>query len=283
MKKVVKVLLNFLLIPLLFGLVSLLLVLYGMKASFSYKNIKNTIKETVNYSANQKTLTEDNVFSSVYKQSEEYGMTKEDVDEILKNKTFQNIIAKYSYSVMYEKDMKLSDKEINDIQEQIIIIAEKEGNKLTDSQKQEIRSYVEQTYQNVGKVDIKAKNNVTKAQTSMNNIMSSLTNKRLRLFAVFATLLLCGVIVLINKKHAAWIKITMDTTFSSSFFLWIGCLLIVPVFKKLASPDLAYIIKSGISPITKMSFVVALVCLIIRIIYGLLINKKERKKELIKA
>lgn len=283
MKKFIKGLCNFLLIPLLFGFVSLLLISYGIEASFSYKNIKKTIKETVNNSISQKTLTENNIFSSIYKQSEEYGMTKEDVDELLKNTRFQDILSEYSYSVMYEKDMKLSEDEINEIQEQIVNIAEKNGNGLTDSQKEDIKSYIEQTYQNANKVNIKTENDIIKTQASMNSIMEPLTSKKLRIVAILIMVLICISLILINNKNLMWVKIITDTTFSSSFFLWIGCVLIIPLVKKLANPDIAFIIKSGISPVTKISFVTALVCLVIRIIYGLLINKRERKKELSNA
>ena len=271
------------LIPILFGCVSLLLISYAMEASFSYKNISKTIKETVNYSINQKNLSENNIFSSVYEEAEEYGMTKEDVDEILKSKTFQDVISKYSYSVMYEKNMELSDNEINTIQEQIVNIAEKKDVELTDSQKQDIKSYIDQTYRNASKVNIKTNSNVIEAQASMNSIMKLLTSKKLRFITIFVTVLICIFLILINHKNLVWIKIITDTTFSSSFFLWIGCVLVVPLVKTLANPDIAHIIKSAISPVTRISLITALVCLIIRIIYGLLINKKERKKELSKA
>lgn len=268
---------NFIVTPIFFGCISFLIVAYGVNKAFSYQNIKETIKTTIE--ENIKKDEENNILNKVYDKGEKYGFSKEEVNSVLEDKTVQEVLSKYIYTNLKGEKVNITDEEINEI---IDVISNKteRGSNISSETKEKIKFSLKDNLKEVETISVN--NNISGENEKIQEILVKYTGKSIRIKAIILTVISAIIIVLLNLKNFVWIKEIFKLMLSSGLTLYILCLSIKPVVSRFVNDMVAGILERVFNPVKLYSLVVFIIALLGYIIYYIGNKITDKRKEQIK-
>lgn len=273
MKKFIKGLSNFILIIILFSTISLITISYGIDSSFSYKNIKNTVKTTIKENIENKN---NEIIEPIYEKFEKYNIPKENIDKILENEKIQDLTTDLIYYSLIENSNNLSKEEINTTIDEVITEINKDKKIINNDTKEEIKSIVSNNYYKI-KNSTTVNNNLTKEQVIFNKLIKLITNRNLRIIGITSIIASIILIILINFNNLTWLKMISITLLISEITILIFSYIAVPIINVLISSSIGKIVNLVLMPIHKYSLIMVIIAIFMLILYCIL--KKSLKQD----
>lgn len=273
MKKFIKGLSNFILIIILFSTISLITISYGIDSSFSYKNIKNTVKTTIKENIENKN---NEIIEPIYEKFEKYNIPKENMDKILENEKIQDLTTDLIYYSLIENSNNLSKEEINTTIDEVITEINKDKKIINNDTKEEIKSIVSNNYYKI-KNSTTVNNNLTKEQVIFNKLIKLITNRNLRIIGITSIIASIILIILINFNNLTWLKMISITLLISEIIILIFSYIAVPIINVLINSSIGKIVNLVLMPIHKYSLIMVIIAIFMLILYCIL--KKSLKQD----
>lgn len=273
MKKFIKGLSNFILIIILFSTISLITISYGIDSSFSYKNIKNTVKTTIKENIENKN---NEIIEPIYEKFEKYNIPKENIDKILENEKIQDLTTDLIYYSLVENSNNLSKEEINTTIDEVITEINKDKKIINNDTKEEIKSIVSNNYYKI-KNSTTVNNNLTKEQVIFNKLIKLITNRNLRIIGITSIIASIILIILINFNNLTWLKMISITLLISEIIILIFSYIAVPIINVLINSSIGKIVNLVLMPIHKYSLIMVIIAIFMLILYCIL--KKSLKQD----
>lgn len=273
MKKFIKGLSNFILIIILFSTISLITISYGIDSSFSYKNIKNTVKTTIKENIENKN---NEIIEPIYEKFEKYNIPKENIDKILENEKIQDLTTDLIYYSLIENSNNLSKEEINTTIDEVITEINKDKKIINNDTTEEIKSIVSNNYYKI-KNSTTVNNNLTKEQVIFNKLIKLITNRNLRIIGITSIIASIILIILINFNNLTWLKMISITLLISEITILIFSYIAVPIINVLINSSIGKIVNLVLMPIHKYSLIMVIIAIFMLILYCIL--KKSLKQD----
>lgn len=272
MKKFIKGLSNFILIIILFSTISLITISYGIDSSFSYKNIKNTVKTTIKENIENKN---NEIIEPIYEKFEKYNIPKENIDKILENEKIQDLTTDLIYYSLIENSNNLSKEEINTTIDEVITEINKDKKIINNDTKEELKSIVSNNYYKI-KNSTTVNNNLTKEQVIFNKLIKLITNRNLRIIGITSIIASIILIILINFNNLTWLKMISITLLISEITILIFSYITVPIINVLINSSIGKIVNLVLMPIHKHSLIMVIIAIFMLILYCIL-NKSLKQ------